>query len=613
MVKITVPQRIWNFVRENPIPPLALLGLILGGIARLILNRPDIADVFWLVTLVLGGAPVVITTIRGMLHGKFASDVVAMLAIITAVITHEYFAGVIIVLMQTGGEALENYSLRRASSSLEQLLARAPRTAHRKEDDQIVELEVTLVHVGDVLVVRPGDLIPVDGTLLSTEAEVDESALTGEPVAATKKVDDTLLSGSVNTGDAFEMQATKLSSDSKYAQIVQLVRQAQEEKPPLQRLADRYAVWFTPITLVMCAVGWFITGKPETILAVLVVATPCPLILAVPVAVISGINRAAQFGIIVKGGTAIEQIGRAQAMVFDKTGTLTFGKPVVDKVIPFNGLAPADILRAAGSVEQLSSHLLAQTLAQAAQQSDHLVMPTNFHEIPGYGVEADLDGRHILVGSARFLEEKGGGKIPTVADHDHELAAYVAFDSQPAGMITFTDQLRPGVAEMVKRLRTLGVQRTIMLTGDRKEHANAIGKQAGLDLIEAELLPEGKVEALKKFKAHYNPIVMVGDGINDAPALATATVGVAMGAHGTGISAEAADIVLLVDDVTRVADAVEIGQRMLRIAKQSIYVGLGLSFGFMVLAAFGLITPVIGALLQEVIDVAVILNALRAR
>ncbi|MGN6674914.1 MAG: heavy metal translocating P-type ATPase [Thermomicrobiales bacterium] len=604
--------RVWTFLRENPLPGLALLGLVAGVVMRFGLGNPVAADWIWLVVLVIGGAPLVWHTVRGMLRGNFAADVVAMLAIITAVITREYFAGLIIVLMQSGGEALEHYSLRRASSALELLLARAPRIAHRQEGDRLVDIDVAQVAVGDLLVVRPGDLVPVDGTLLSDQADIDESALTGEPLTRAKNSGEWLLSGSVNTGDAVEMQAGARSADSQYTRIVELVRKAQEEKPPLQRLADRYAVWFTPLTLLMCVFGWLITREPSTILAVLVVATPCPLILAVPVAVISGINRAADYGIIIKGGAAIEHVGRAQAVVFDKTGTLTHGTPVVSDVVTFDGLTPDDLLRQAGSVEQLSSHLLARTIAEAAQaRTGALPLPTNFRERPGYGVAADLDGRQILVGSPRFLTEELGSPPP--ATPGAGMASYVAIDGRPTGAILFSDRLRPGVATLMDRLRALGVRRTVMLTGDRQANATRIGQEAGVDEIVANLLPADKVRELQTLKSRYDQVVMVGDGINDAPALATASVGIAMGAHGTGISAEAADIVLLVDDVTRVGDAVAIGQRMRQIAQQSIFVGLGLSLAFMVIASFGLIPPAIGALLQEVIDVAVILNALRAR
>ena len=609
--KVAKLERAWAFTKNNPVPYIAALGLLLGG--ALHFHQPALARWVWLATLIGGGTPLVWRTLRGMVQGKFASDVVAMLAIITAVVMDQAFAGVIIVLMQAGGEALESYSLGRASSSLDQLLARAPRMAHRKTGGELAEVEVVSVHPGEILVVRPGDLIPVDGTLLSAQADVDESALTGEPISRGKDLGDALLSGSVNTGGAFEMRADKVSADSQYSKIVQLVRQAQDEKPPLQRLADRYAVWFTPLTLVMCGIGWWVTGEARTILSVLVVATPCPLILAVPVAVISAINRAAGRGIIVKGGTALEQIANAQAFVFDKTGTLTLGMPVVEAVIPFDGLTPGEILHAAGSVEQLSSHLLGRTLAAAAQAGGPLTLPTGFQEVPGRGVEADVDGQHVLVGSPRFLKERIGSAGPAQNGAAGALEAYVAVGGKASGVIRLNDGLRPGVDTMLLRLKEMGVRHTVMLTGDNAANGTAIGAKIGLDEVKANLLPEDKVKALQELKARYEPIVMVGDGINDAPALATATVGVAMGAHGTGISAEAAGIVLLVDDVTKVADAMEIGKRMVRIAKQSIGVGLGLSFACMVAAVFGKIPPVTGALLQEVIDVAVILNALRAR
>ncbi len=609
--KVAKLERAWAFAKKNPVPYIAALGLLLGG--ALHFHQPALARWVWLATLIGGGTPLVWRTLRGMVQGKFASDVVAMLAIITAVAMDQAFAGVVIVLMQAGGEALESYSLGRASSSLDQLLARAPRMAHRKTGGELAEVEVVSVHPGDILVVRPGDLIPVDGTLLSAQADVDESALTGEPISRVKDLGDALLSGSVNTGGAFEMRADKVSADSQYSKIVQLVRQAQEERPPLQRLADRYAVWFTPLTLVMCGIGWWVTGEARTVLSVLVVATPCPLILAVPVAVISAINRAAGRGIIVKGGTALEQIAGAQAFVFDKTGTLTLGTPVVEAVIPFDGLTPGEILHAAGSVEQLSSHLLGRTLAAAAQAGGPLTLPTGFQEVAGRGVEADVDGQHVLVGSPRFLKERIGSAGPAQNGATGALEAYVAVGGKASGVIRLNDGLRPGVDTMLLRLKEMGVRHTVMLTGDNAANGTAIGAKIGLDEVKANLLPEDKVKALQELKARYEPIVMVGDGINDAPALATATVGVAMGAHGTGISAEAAGIVLLVDDVTKVADAMEIGKRMVRIAKQSIGVGLGLSFACMVAAVFGKIPPVTGALLQEVIDVAVILNALRAR
>jgi heavy metal translocating P-type ATPase len=612
--------------RTYPLPFIAASGLVAGGLLAIVPGALGGASRWvWYATLIVGGAPVVYHTIRGMLRGKFAADVVAMLAIITAVLTDEAFAGVIIVLMQTGGEALDDYGFRRASSSLDALIARAPKVAHRKkkDDGSIEEVDVKRIEIGDTVLVRPGDLIPVDGSVLNPQqAEIDESALTGEPLPRTKGPGETLLSGSINVGQAFDMRAEKLSGESQYSKIVELVKEAQEEKPPIQRLADRYAVVFTPITLVMAALGWVITQNVTTVLAVLVVATPCPLILATPLAVISGINRAAKESIIVKNGAAIEQIGRGRVVIFDKTGTITFGTPMIERIVSIDGDADK-ILRIVASVEQLSSHPVAVALTREGKEKfGRLLTPTGFIETPGQGVEGDLEGKHVVIGSQRFCESKMGREFDSEAataqsavqkEEGGRLTSFVAIDGKPAGVVVFSDQIRPGVPAMIQRLRELGVEETVMLTGDNKANANTIAREAGIGRVEANLLPAGKVEEVKKLNKRYGTTIMVGDGINDAPALASATVGVAMGAHGTGISAEAADVVLLVDDVTKVGDGIAIGQRMLRIAKQSIYFGLGASFFLMVVASFGYIQPWVGALLQELIDTTVILNALRAR
>jgi heavy metal translocating P-type ATPase len=556
-----------------------------------------------------------------MISRKFAADIVAMLAIITAVLSDEAFASVIIVLMQTGGEALDDYGFRRASSSLDALIARAPRVAHRKKDGVIEDVDVRDVRIGDSLVVLAGDLVPVDGSVLANTAEVDESALTGEPLPRTKVSGENLMSGSVNVGQAFEMKAEKLSGESQYSKIVELVRVAQEEKPPIQRLADRYAVWFTPITLAVAAFGWLSTREVSTILAVLVVATPCPLILATPLAVISGINRAAKDSVIVKSGAAIEQIGKGKVVIFDKTGTITYGTPFVENVVSFEGDAD-QILKKAASVEQFSSHPVATALTQLGKEKfGELPIPTDFKETPGQGVEADLGEEHIIIGSQHFCEIRIGKTLDVVSTPKilreeqvkGRLVSYVATNGTMKGAIIFSDQIRPGVPTMVQRLRELGVERTVMLTGDNKVNANTIAREAGIGMVEANLLPAQKVEAVRKLSDEYGTSIMVGDGINDAPALATATVGVAMGAHVTGISADAADVVLLVDDVTKVADGIAIGQRMLRVAKQSIFFGIGASFVLMIIAGLGYIQPALGAILQEFIDITVILNALRAR
>jgi heavy metal translocating P-type ATPase len=586
-----------------------------------LLGQPEPANWLWFGTLIVAGAPLVWQTLRGMLRGKFASDVVAMLAIVTAVVMYEPFAGVLVTLMQSGGEAMDDFGFRRASSSLEALIARAPRTARRKSGDSLEDIAAGDVLVGDVLVVRPGELVPVDGTMLSEEADVDESALTGEPLAHAKKQGDSLMSGSVNGNTMFEMRATAVSEESQYARIVALVRKAQGDRAPIVRLADRFAVWFTPLTLLMCGFGWWYTGDAKTILAVLVVATPCPLILAAPIAVISGINRAAREGIIVKGGTAIEQVGQAQAVVFDKTGTLTIGSPVVSQVVSLNGLDSNELLRRAASVEQLSSHLLGQAMAEGAvSQGLLLSLPDEFVEVPGRGVTGKLDGQQITVGSLKYVadsmsEDKSCILKTATAQvtEGTELSALVSIDNEPAGIVLFSDEIRERVPAMMKRLRRLGVKHLVMLTGDRLDNAKRVAEQAGIEEVVADLLPQEKVLAVQRLQTKYKPLVMVGDGINDAPALAAATVGIAMGARGTGISAEAADIVLLVDDVTKVGSIIAIGQRTRGIVLQSIGIGLGVSLVLMLIASLGFIPAPIGALLQEGLDVFVILNALRAR
>jgi len=577
---------------RRPIPVVAALGLAAGLVTH--------ADRIFLVTLLVGGVPLVLQTLRSILRGRFAADVVAMLAIVTALVLGQYFAGVVIVLMQSGGEALEAYAMGRASRSLEALLARAPKVAHALRGGEIVDVPVETVRVGELLAIKPGDLVPVDAEVTEGTSSVDQSALTGEPLPIRAVAGTSLMSGSVNLDGALRVRALRPSQQSQYQQIVRLVEQARQEKPPIQRLADRFAIWFTPLTLAMCGIAYLVTGSPTSVLAVLVVATPCPLILATPVAVIAGISRAADLGVIVKNGMAIEQLGRARAVVFDKTGTLTLGQPSVAHVEASDGVPSDDVLRLAAAVEQLSSHHLGRAVAEAGRaRYTRLASVTDFAEAPGRGVSGRVEEHTVCVGSIGFL--RGCGIVADAVGDG--TVAYVAIDGRVAGSIEFADRLRHQVPALMQRLAVLGVADTVMLTGDREAPAEAIAAQAGIRTVRANLLPADKVAA----------VLMVGDGINDAPALAAATVGVAMGAHGTAVSAEAADVVLLVDDIARVGDAMVISRRMRRIALQSIGVGLGVSFALMIVASFGHITPAVGAVTQEALDAAVILNALRVR
>ena len=590
---------------RRPVPLIAAAGLAAGFFTH--------SNAVLLGTLLVGGVPLVFQTLRGMLRGRFAADIVATLAILTALVLGQYFAGVIIVLMQSGGEALEAYAMERASSSLEALLARAPKIAHRLRGDLVEDVPVELVAVGDELVVRPGDLVPVDSEVSSGTSSVDQSALTGEPLPVRAVIGTHLLSGSVNLDGALRVRALRASAQSQYQQIVRLVEQARRDKPPIQRLADRFAIWFTPITLLMCGIAYLVTGSTTSVLAVLVVATPCPLILAAPVAVIAAISRAAEIGVIVKHGRAVEQLGQAHVVVFDKTGTLTLGQPRVAHVEGLDGIPAAEVLRLAAAVEQLSSHHLAHAVVDAGRErvaGEALPRVTDFRESPGRGVSGSVEGRQVHVGSLRHLRDVG---IPIPERSGDGTTAHVAVDGRIAGTIQFADRLRHQVPSLMQHLAVLGVRETVMLTGDREAPAEAIAAQAGIRTVRANLMPADKVAAVRELTRRHGNVLMVGDGINDAPALAAATVGVAMGAHGTAVSAEAADVVLLVDDIARVGDAMAISRRMRRIALQSIGIGLGVSFALMIVASLGYITPAAGAVMQEALDAAVILNALRVR
>jgi heavy metal translocating P-type ATPase len=602
---------------DNLFTVLSAAGLLAGLTARYGAGSVPISEALWLAVIVGVGLPLTLRTAREVAGGRLHADVIAALAIVASLLMREYLAGVLIVVMQTSGEALERYAFRRASGALELLLAHAPRVAHRLEEGRLVDVNAAEVQAGDRLVVKPGELVPVDARVLAGESGVDQSMLTGEPLIVEVGPGSEILSGSVNVQGALEVTALRPAAESQYERIVALVREAQADKPPIQRLADRAAIVFTPLTLVMCALAWLVTGDPASVLSVLVVATPCPLILAVPVAVFAAINRAAAHHAIVKHGAAIEQVGSARAVIFDKTGTLTHGTPDVIGVTPLDGHDPAEVLRLAAAVEQLSSHQLGRALARYGERRyGPLPVPSDFQETVGRGVCGVVEGRRAQVGSRAIVAEGSRAAVDAALAAQATpgtIAVVVLVEGRPAGIVTFADRLRPGVPAMMAALRCAGVRTTVMLTGDASPTARAIAAAAGIDDARAGLLPQDKVAAVKELTARHGSTVMVGDGTNDAPALATATVGVAMGARGTGISAEAADVVLLRDDVTDLVAVMRAGRRMRRIAFQSVGLGIGLSLALMVFAVLGFIRPTVGALLQEAIDVTVVLNALRAR
>jgi len=598
-------------------PAAALLFIVIGLLLRLG-ALPDAGRLVWTGGLVLAGAPVVWRTLRGIASGRFAADLVAMLAIVAALPLGQPLAGLIVVLMQTGGEALERYAEGRASEAVRALEAAAPRTAHRVSDGRSEEVPVDAVAVGDELLIRPGDMVPCDGIVLGGRSHVDVSRLTGEPLPVSAAPGVTLRSGSLNLESPLTLRATAPARESQYARIVELVRSAQASKSPIQRLADRYAVWFTPLTLVVCGLAWAGSGDPVRALAVLVVATPCPLILATPVAIIGGINRAARRGIVFRHGSALEQLGGVQTAIFDKTGTLTIGRPEVSRLLVSGTLDEAELLRLVAGVEHGSGHLLGRMVVQAAAARG--IRPPEARDVveaPGQGITGVVEGRQVTVGAWSYVMAREPQAEPELrallaGEPATALRAVVVVEGEGVGVVEYADRVRPGLPELFRRLRGLGIRRTILLSGDSQANAAAVAAEVGIEEAHGDLLPEAKVAVVHRLVKSGEPVVMTGDGTNDAPALSTATVGVALASGGGGITAEAADAVILADDPGRLADAIAISRRTVRLARESIWVGLGLSAGAMVVAGFGYIPPTVGALLQEAIDVAVILNALRA-
>ena len=568
-----------------------------------------------LLLLILAGAPLVWRTARGMLRGHFATDVVATLAIVTAVILRQPVAGLVIVLMQTGGELLERYAARRATRALDELEDARPHSAHRIADDREEDIDADDVRIGDVLAVRPGELVPADGHVESGESSVDVSRITGESVPIHASAGTLLLSGSINGNSRLVLRATARAAESQYARIVELVRSAQASKAPLQRLADRYAVWFTPLTLLVCAATWLLSHDWSRVLAVLVVATPCPLILATPVAMVGGISHAARHGIIMRHGGALEALSRVTVAVLDKTGTLTIGRPEVSHVHGSDAWTTDTLIGVAAAVEQASGHLLARSVVAEAHRRGITPAPAiAVIERPGRGVTGQVAGRSVSVGALSYVAEVSGVSAATLESlnaSDGGLRAYVAVDGQAAGAIDFADRMRESAPATLRRLRAAGIRRSLLLSGDQQRYVNTIALETGIHDARGDLLPEDKVEVVAQLGRAGEHVLMVGDGVNDAPALSRAAVGVALASHGRGIASESADVILLDDDIAGVAEAVEIGRKTMRVARQSILVGLGLSATAMVFAAAGAIAPVTGAVLQEAIDVAVILNALR--
>lgn len=581
------------------------LGLTFAGLTKA-------AHILLAITAALNTIPLVWGMIQDLRHGTYGVDILAATAIITSVVLGEYWAGIIIVLMLTGGEALEDYAENRAKAELSTLLDNAPKKAHLVKGRKVIDVVVSKVQVSDKVLIKPGEVVPVDGIIIEGDSSFDESSITGESLPINKKAGETILSGAIVVDGTITIKATHTASDSQYEQIIKLVKAASTSQSPFVRLADRYSIPFTIISFIIAGGAWIMSGDPMRFLQVLVVATPCPLILGAPIALISGISRAARHGIIIKNGGAIEQLADVKTVAFDKTGTLTVGKPSVKKVSVFGKNKVSDVLLYAAALEQNSNHVLAQAIVdEANKRKIKLPKTKNVKEISGHGLVGSVGNKQVIIGKYNFVRSQ---KITLPnqlkASSLTDTTSLVIVDNVVIGTISFEDAIRKESKSMLDKIKKLGIKNTLMVTGDNKTTAQAIARNLGITNVQADCLPADKLAAIEEIK--QRPVAFVGDGVNDAPVLTAAEVGIALGARGSTAASETADVVVMLDDVSKVAQSLDIAKNTLKIAKQSILIGIFISIGLMFVYATGKFSATSGAVIQELVDVTVIIYALRA-
>ncbi len=588
-----------------------VLTLSIGFIALMsefVFHQPRLS----FLVVALAGGVVTFSMLLGMIEtikeGKFGVDILAVTAIVATLAVGDYWASLMILIMLTGGDSLEDFASRQASKELRSLLDNSPQIAHRITEAGMEDIKVDQAEIGDLILVKPGETVPVDGDIVKGISSFDESSLTGESVPVEKTVGDEVLSGSVNGDQSIQFKVSKLAKDSQYQLLVKLVKQSEEEPAQFVRMADRYAVPFTIAAYVIGGLAWFFTKDPVRFAQVLVVASPCPLILAAPVALVAGMSRSSKNGIVVKTGTTFEKLEKAKSIAFDKTGTITQGKLHVDQVVPYGDISREEFLALAASLEQESSHILARSLvAYAKEEQISLREVDQAKEITAQGIEGLVGGRHIYAGKAREDLHIPEGYV------SQQTSVYVSADGDFIGYISFKDTVRDEAPATVAELRKLGLEHIVMLTGDKASIAEEVAAEVGIKEVVADCLPQDKINRLKETTSQERPIIMVGDGVNDAPALVTADVGIAMGAHGSTTASESADAVILKDDLSKVAMAVKISKDTMTVARQSVLIGLFICLFLMLVASTGIIPTLIGAMLQEVVDTVSILSALRAR
>ena len=539
--------------------------------------------------------------------GRYGVDILAVIAIVSTILINNYWAEWMILVMSTGGETLEDYATGQASKELRSLLNNTPRIANKLVNGQITEVKVNELRIGDIVLIKPGQQVPVDGEIIKGTSSFDQSSLTGESVPVTKKPGDNLMSGSVNGDVAVQMKVTKEAKDSEYQSIVALVKSSQAQPAKFVKMADRYAVPFTIISLIIGGVAWAVSGDATRFAEVMVVASPCPLLIAAPVALVSGMSSMSAHHIIVKSGPTLEKLARAKTFAFDKTGTLTENQLVVDQVVPAEESVSKDELQGlAASVEQQSSHVIAGSLVKATNKD--LIKPvTDLKETTAQGVEGNVDGKHVKVGKLKFV----------APDHEkidvNSTAVFVSIDNQFAGYITLMDEMRPETPDTIAKLKRQGAQDIMMLTGDHKAVAERVGNKAGITDIRADLLPSEKIKAIKGVPKNLRPVVMTGDGVNDAPSLTAADVGIAMGAKGATAASESADAVIMVNDLSKINDAVAISKHTMKVANVDVLTVIGVVIIIELIAFTGVIPAFWGAILQEVVDMITISLGLLAK
>jgi heavy metal translocating P-type ATPase len=604
------PATPWLHRVTNLIAWGAVAGIAVHLVLRF-LAEPAVARIPLLVVLAAGGTPLVVHLAAELWRRNFGSDLLAGISIVTSVLLGEYLAGTLVVLMLSGGEALERYAVGRASSVLRALARRMPSVAHRRADGRMVDVALDDVDVGDVLVVLPHEICPVDGEVVEGHGVMDESYLTGEPYEMSKAPGSQVLSGSINGESALTIRATHRAVDSRYAKIMEVMRESEQRRPRIRRLADRLGAWYTPLAVGLAVAAWLASGDAVRFLAVLVVATPCPLLIAIPVAIIGSISLAAKRGIVVRNPAILEQLDGCRSIVLDKTGTLTYGKPRVTEVVPAPGADGVEALRLAASVEQYSKHPLALAVIDAARvERLVLAQASGFSEKPGVGLRGEVDGRTVEITSRGKVLKRLGEATP-LPPAASGLEAVVLVDGAYAATLRFRDEPRGDSRSFIEHLgRKHALDRVLLVSGDRESEVRYLAERVGITEVRAEQSPEDKV-AIVRAETARGPTLFLGDGINDAPALAVATVGVAFGQN-SDVTTEAADAVVMDTSLQRVDELFHVGKRLRAIALQSAVGGMALSAVGMVIAAFGHLPPVAGAITQEVIDLVVILNALRA-